>query len=86
MTALASAISFISGATIPLIAIAVAPVESQLPITTGAVALSLVLTETLSAHAGQANKLRAALRVVIWGIGAMIITYAIGNLIGVSLA
>ena len=51
-------------------------------VTAIAVAFSLVLTGTLSARAGQANKLRAALRVVVWGIGAMAITYAIGLAVG----
>lgn len=70
----------------PLAAIALAPADLQLPITAGAVLLSLILTGTLSARAGQANKTRAALRVVTWGIGAMAITYAIGHLIGVSIS
>ena len=85
-TSLAFAASFTVGALIPLLAIALSPEHLRVPITAAAVTLSLALTGTISAHAGQANKLRAALRVVIWGIGAMIITYAIGNLIGVSLA
>ena len=71
---------------IPLTAIALAPTEFQVPATAGAVFISLILTGTLSARAGQASKLRAALRVVVWGIGAMIITYAIGHLIGTSLS
>lgn len=83
--AIASAISFTIGAAVPLAAIALAPASLQIPITAGAVLLSLVLTGTLSARAGEANQLRAALRVVIWGIGAMAITYGIGHLVGVSL-
>lgn len=82
--AIASAMSFVVGAAIPLSAIALSPEKSQTIVTAIAVALSLVLTGTLSARAGQANKLRAALRVVTWGVGAMIITYLIGSLIGVS--
>lgn len=84
--AIASATSFVIGAAVPLAAIALAPADLQLPITAGAVLLSLILTGTLSARAGQANKTRAALRVVTWGIGAMAITYAIGHLIGVSIS
>lgn len=82
--AIASAISFTIGAAVPLAAVFLAPGDLQIPVTTGAVLLSLILTGTLSARAGQANQLRAALRVVIWGIGAMAITYFIGHLIGVS--
>ncbi len=82
---IASAIAFVIGSAIPLTAIALAPTELQVPATAGAVLVSLILTGTLSARAGQASKLRAALRVVVWGIGAMVITYAIGHLIGTSL-
>ncbi len=83
--AIASAVSFIAGALIPLAAIALAPDELRIGATAGAVLLSLVLTGTFSARAGQANQFRAALRVVVWGIGAMAITYAIGLLVGTQL-
>ena len=83
--AIASALSFTAGAVIPLAAIAFAPDAWRVPVTVLAVLASLILAGTLSARAGQASKLRAALRIVVWGIGAMAITYAIGHLIGVSL-
>lgn len=82
---IASALSFTAGAIIPLAAIAFAPDAWRVPVTVFAVLLSLILAGTLSARAGQASKLRAALRIVVWGIGAMVITYAIGHLIGLSL-
>lgn len=82
--AIASAVSFTVGSIIPLTAIWLAPPDLQIGLTAGAVLISLILTGTLSARAGQANKTRAALRVVIWGIGAMAITYAIGHLLGTS--
>jgi len=84
--AIASAASFTAGSLVPLLAIAFSPDALRLPLTAGAVLMSLILTGTLSARAGQANKTRAALRVVVWGVGAMAITYAIGHLIGGSLA
>jgi len=83
--AIASALSFTAGSIIPLAAVFFSSDEWRLPITVAAVLLSLILTGTLSARAGQANKTRAALRVAVWGIGAMAITYAIGHVIGVSL-
>lgn len=82
--ALASAAAFTAGSLIPLVAIAFSSDAWRLPITSVAVLLSLILTGTLSARAGQANKTRAALRVVTWGIGAMAIMYGIGRFIGVS--
>lgn len=83
--AIASASAFTVGAAVPLLAVLFAPEELRLGITVVAVLLSLILTGTLSAKAGQANQTRAALRVVVWGIGAMAITYAIGHLVGVSI-
>ena len=83
--AIASAAAFTIGSLIPLLAIAFSPEEWRLVLTAVAVLLSLVLTGTLSARAGQANQTRAALRVVVWGIGAMAITFTIGHFIGISL-
>lgn len=83
--AIASALSFTIGASIPLLAAAFGPSEYRIWLTIGAVILSLVLTGMLSARAGKAGKRRAALRVVVWGIGAMAFTYAIGHLVGVNL-
>ena len=83
--AIASATAFTAGSLIPLLAIVFAPEGWRIWITVFAVLLSLVLTGALSARAGQANKLTAALRVVIWGVGAMAITYVVGHLIGLSL-
>ncbi len=80
--AIASAIAFTAGSAVPMAAIIFAPQNIQVPVTIAAVVLSLILTGALSAHAGQASRFRAALRVVVWGIGAMLITYVIGRLIG----
>lgn len=83
--AIASASAFTVGAAVPLLAVVFSPDDMRLGITVFAVLLSLILTGTLSAKAGQANQLRAALRVVVWGIGAMAITYAIGHLVGINI-
>jgi VIT1/CCC1 family predicted Fe2+/Mn2+ transporter len=83
--AIASALSFVAGAIIPLAAVAFASDAWRVWMTVLAVLLSLVLAGILSARAGQAKKLRAALRIVVWGIGAMAITYAIGHVVGISL-
>ena len=82
--ATSSAIAFVIGAIIPLAAIVFSPKNLILPITICSVILSLILTGTLSSRAGQANQLRAALRVVAWGVSAMILTYFIGFVLGVS--
>lgn len=83
--AIASATAFTAGSAIPLASIILASDEQRVWVTAIAVIVSLALTGTISARVGKANKTRAALRVVVWGIGAMIITYAIGSLIGMSI-
>ena len=81
--AFASAASFFTGAIIPLIAIALPPASIRIPVTFAAVLVVLIITGTLSAYAGGANKTRATVRVVVGGILAMIITFGIGKLFGV---
>jgi VIT1/CCC1 family predicted Fe2+/Mn2+ transporter len=81
--AIASAAAFFAGAIIPLIAIMLPPEELRIPITFGAVLVALMVTGTLSAQAGGANKTIATMRVVAGGILAMVITFGIGKLFGV---
>ncbi len=82
--AVASAAAFLSGAIIPLVAIMLPPAGWRVPITFAAVFVTLIITGTLSAHAGGANKTRATLRVVLGGILAVVITFGIGKLFGVA--
>lgn len=82
--AYASGAAFFSGAIIPIIAILIAPERFQILFTFISVILALMITGALSAHAGGASKTRATIRVVIGGILAMVITYGIGKLFGVS--
>lgn len=81
--AYASAASFLSGAIIPLVAVALPPASIRIPVTFAAVLVVLVITGTLSAYAGGANKTRATLRVVTGGVLAMAITFGIGKIFGV---
>ncbi len=82
--AYASAAAFLCGAFIPLIAIVLPPASVRIPVTFAAVLVVLVITGTLSAYAGGANKTRATLRVVIGGVLAMAITFGIGKLFGAA--
>ena len=82
--AIASAASFFVGGVIPLIAIVVTPELYRFPATLLAVLVALIITGSLSAHAGGASKMRATIRVVLGGVAAMAITYGIGKLFGVA--
>lgn len=81
--AYASAAAFLAGAVVPLVAILLPPASLRIPVTFAAVLVALVITGTLSAHIGGANKMRATLRVVVGGALAMAITFGIGKMFGV---
>lgn len=82
--ALASTLSFAAGAVIPLFSVIFSPATYRVPVTFIAVMLALIVTGTLSAHAGGAGKRRATIRVLIGGILAMVVTFGIGRLVGLS--
>lgn len=82
--ALASGISFIFGATLPLLAILLPPESYRVPVTFLAVVVALIITGQISALLGQASKSRATIRMVAWGLAAMTITYSVGSIFGVS--
>lgn len=81
--AIASALSFFAGAIIPLIAITFPPASVRIPIAFVAILVVLALTGALSARVGEANVVRAMIRVVVGGALAMTATYGIGLLFGV---
>ncbi len=82
--AYASGLAFLSGAIIPILAIVLSPRSLQIPMTFVSVVIALIFTGTLSAHAGGASKIKATIRVVFGGLLAMLITFAIGKIFGVS--
>jgi VIT1/CCC1 family predicted Fe2+/Mn2+ transporter len=82
--ALASAGSFFAGAVLPMVAIVLPPPEWRIPSTFALVVFALAITGSLSAYAGGANKTRAATRVVLGGLIAMSITFAVGKVFNVT--
>lgn len=82
--AFASALSFVAGAVVPLIAIVLPPASIRIPITFAAVFVALVVTGVLSARMSGARVSTVTMRVVIGGLLAMLITFGIGRLFGVA--
>ncbi len=83
--AVASALSFLLGALLPLLAILLPPEEWRLPVTFIAVLAALALTGWLGARLGGTPQTgRAALRVVVGGALALVATFAVGTLLGVT--
>jgi VIT1/CCC1 family predicted Fe2+/Mn2+ transporter len=80
--ALASAISFASGAVLPLVAIALAPASVRVVVTILVTLVALAALGITGARLGGAPKTPAVVRVVFWGALAMGVTMAIGAVIG----
>lgn len=82
--AYASGLAFTAGAIIPILAIVLAPAQSRIVFTFIAVMIALTITGFLSAKTTGANKKRAMIRVLLGGLFAMIVTFAIGKIFGVT--
>jgi VIT1/CCC1 family predicted Fe2+/Mn2+ transporter len=80
----ASALAFTVGAVIPVLVMAASPRDVRIPATFVSVAIALLVTGAWSAYIGGANKTKATVRVVLGGLLAMLVTFGIGRLFGVS--
>lgn len=82
--ALASALAFASGASLPLITAWLAPHAQVQAWLIGSTLPFLALLGTIAARTGGANLWHGASRVVLWGALALVITALIGRWFGVS--
>jgi VIT1/CCC1 family predicted Fe2+/Mn2+ transporter len=80
--AMASAVSFATGAALPLLVVMLSPISTLIPATVGASLVCLVVLGVVSARTGGARPMRAAFRVLTWGALAMAVTAAVGRLFG----
>jgi len=84
--ALTSAITFAAGAALPLLSVLAASASQLQVIVTSTSLCALAGLGALAARAGGASPVRGALRVVLWSAGAMALTWAIGKLLGTTIA
>lgn len=77
-----SAMSFITGALLPILIVALAPSSSRMAITMAVTLIGLVALGSLGAGLGGAPQRRAAIRVLIGGSLALTIALGIGRLTG----
>ena len=80
----ASALSFVAGALLPMLAIMLPPAGWRVAVTYVAVLIALALTGALSARLGGSDVRRAVLRVVVGGALGLAFTYGIGRLFGTA--
>ncbi|HMS37493.1 MAG TPA: VIT1/CCC1 transporter family protein [Arachnia sp.] len=83
--AIASGLSFLAGAGLPMLTILLAPTAARIPVTAAAVVVALAVTGGLGARLGGAPVRRAVIRVVAGGILALAATYAVGAALGVAI-
>jgi VIT1/CCC1 family predicted Fe2+/Mn2+ transporter len=77
-----SALAFSSGAALPLLAVAVTPAGAREATVVVVTLIALGVLGDLGARLGGAPRLRATVRIVVWGAVAMGITAGIGGLVG----
>lgn len=80
----ASAVAFLIGGVLPLLAILLPPAEIRVPVTFVTVLLALAATGSIGASIGGSGRRRAATRIVIGGALALAVTFALGSLLGTS--
>lgn len=82
--AFSSFVAFVFGALLPFLTMLLMPAATRIPATFVAVIAALALTGYISAWLGEANRLKAVIRLVAGGAVAMALTYFVGNLFGVA--
>ncbi|WP_261663466.1 VIT family protein [Deinococcus sp. Marseille-Q6407] len=82
--ALASAVSFIVGGIVPVIAAVLLPHSAVGVGVTVVTLLALLVLGALAAYAGGASLWKGALRVTLWGAAAMALSALVGSLFGVQ--
>jgi VIT1/CCC1 family predicted Fe2+/Mn2+ transporter len=81
--ALASAVTFSIGATLPLLIVLLVPTSALMWAVSGSSLLFLALLGSLAARVSGASAMIAATRVTVWGALAMAVTAGVGRLFGV---
>ncbi|MET0934906.1 MAG: VIT family protein [Luteibacter sp.] len=82
--AAASAVSFATGAILPILAAVLSPVPSMAIVTVAVSLVALAILGAISARLGGANVPRGVARIVFWGALAMALTAAVGHVFGIA--
>jgi VIT1/CCC1 family predicted Fe2+/Mn2+ transporter len=82
--ALASAVSYASGALLPLLAVLIVPHAYLIGIISAGSLVLLAVLGAVAARAGGARMIAGALRVLVWGALALAVTAGVGALFGAT--
>jgi vacuolar iron transporter family protein len=80
--AISSALAFLAGALLPMLAIVMSPEPLQIPLTFAASVVALALTGGLGAYLGRSKMLLPVVRVTAGGSLALALTWFIGHTLG----
>jgi VIT1/CCC1 family predicted Fe2+/Mn2+ transporter len=80
----ASALSFATGALLPVISVGAAPAGARAVICVAVTVIALAALGHIGARLGGAHARPAVVRVVAWGVLAMAVTAGIGSLVGAA--
>ena len=83
--ALVSALSFVVGALVPILVVLVSSATLRVPATMAVTLIGLVTLGAVGARLGGAPQWRAAVRVLVGGVLALLISLAIGRLTGAAI-
>ena len=82
--AISSAVSFLLGAALPMVAVLIVPADSRILATVIASLVALAITGGVGARLGNAPVVKPVLRVTVGGGLALFFTWAIGTLLGTT--
>lgn len=82
--AFSSAVSFILGAILPMIAILAFPVSVKIPMTFVITVIALGIAGYISSRLSETKSIRPVIRVIAGGALAMLVTGAVGHLVGMT--
>lgn len=80
--AISSALAFLAGSILPMLAIVLPPADWRIPLTFVASLIALAITGALGAYLGRSKVLKPTIRVTVGGTVALGITWLIGSLLG----
>jgi vacuolar iron transporter family protein len=80
-----SALAFSAGAALPLLAMILSGRSVRVAVTAMVAIVALIVLGMLGARAGGAPRVRAVMRVLGWSVAAMVVTYAIGRIVGTNI-
>ena len=82
--ALSSALAFLAGALLPMLAITLPAADSRIPFAFAGSLLALAITGFVGARLGESPALKPVLRVLAGGTFALLLTWGIGTALGVA--